>query len=130
MLKRWVRPCTVAGLMLSALAITPGSAQTGSASAGQVTVVVEVALSVNATPAEALAAVHDMRVMMKRQPGYVSEELLENLNAMNVPRYVHVSQRASMTYGAALFRTPEFTKLSAHGNEHCTLSASAFLPAE
>lgn len=92
--------------------------------------VVEVALAANTAPSEALAALNDMRAMMKRQPGYLSEEFLQNLNGGNAPRYVHVSRWASMTYWAALFRTPEFSKLSAHGNEHYTLSASAFLPAE
>jgi len=130
MFKSSVRLCTAVALSLSALVTTPCSAQTGSASAGSVTVVVEVALTANATPTEALAAVNDMRAMLKRQPGYLSEEFLQNLNASNVPRYVHVSRWASMTYWAALFRTPEFTKLSAHGNEHYTISASAFLPAE
>ena len=94
------------------------------------TVVVEVALAANATPVEALAALNDMRAMMKRQPGYLSEEFLQNLNASNAPRYLHVSRWASMDYWAALFRTPEFSKLSAHGNEHYTISASAFLPVE
>lgn len=119
-------------LVISALALASAtsSAQTGPASAGPVTVVVEVALAPNATPEQALAAVNDMRAMMKRQPGYLSEEFLQNLNAGNAPRYVHVSRWASMTYWAALFRTPEFGKLSAHGNEHYTISASAFLPAE
>jgi len=121
---------TAVALLLLALVVTPSSAQTGSASTGPVTVVVEVALAADATPAEALAAVNDMRAMMKRQPGYLSEEFLQNLNASNVPRYVHVSRWASMTYWAALFRTPEFSKLSAHGNEHYTISTSAFLPAE
>ena len=130
MFKPLVRLCSAAALLVSALAITPSSAQTGAASAGPVTVVVEVALAANATPSEALAAVNDMRAMMKRQPGYLSEEFLQNLNASNVPRYVHVSRWASMTYWAALFRTPEFSKLSAHGNEHYTISASAFVPAE
>jgi heme-degrading monooxygenase HmoA len=130
MFKPLVRLGTAFALSLSALAVTPSSAQTGPAPAGPVTVVVEVALAANATPAEALAAVRDMRTMMKRQPGYLSEEFLQNLNASNVPRYVHVSRWASMTYWAALFRTPEFSKLSAHGNEHYTISAGAFLPAE
>lgn len=113
-----------------AFASTAISAQTEPASAGPVTVVVGVALTANATPAEALAAVNDMRAMMKRQPGYLSEEFLQNLNASNVPQYLHVSRWASMTYWAALFRTPEFSKLSAHGQEHYTLSVSAFQPAE
>ncbi len=34
------------------------------------------------------------------------------------------------TYWAILFRTPEFSKFSAHCNEHYTVSASAFLPVE
>jgi heme-degrading monooxygenase HmoA len=135
MFNHWIRriastTTTAAALLLSAFAINPSSAQTGPAAAGPVTVVVEVALAANATPSEALAAVNDMRVLMKRQPGYLSEEFLQNLNASNAPRYVHVSRWASINYWAALFRTPEFSKLSAHGNEHYTISASAFLPAE
>lgn len=121
----------LAALALSCwtLAFTPGSAQTVPAQTGPVTVVVEVALAANATPSEALAAMNDMRAMMKRQPGYLSEEFLQNLNASNAPRYVHVSHRASMTYWAAVFRAPEFSRLSAHGNEHCTVSTGALLPA-
>ena len=130
MFKPLIRVCTAIALSVSALAIAPSSAQSGPASAGPVTVVVEVALRANTAPSEALAALNDMRAMMKRQPGYLSEEFLQNLNAGNVPRFVHVSRWASMAYWAALFRTPEFSKLSAHGDEHYILSASAFLPAE
>jgi heme-degrading monooxygenase HmoA len=128
--KPLIRVCIAVALCVSALAIAPSSAQTDPASAGPVTVVVEVALAANTTPSEALAALNDMRAMMKRQPGYVSEEFLQNLNASNAPRYLHVSRWASMSYWAALFRTPEFSKLSAHGNEHYSISASAFLPTE
>jgi heme-degrading monooxygenase HmoA len=60
----------------------------------------------------------------------LSEEFLQNLNAGNVPRYMYVSRWASMIYWAALFRTPEFNKLSAHGNEHYTIAVNAFLNAE
>lgn len=130
MFKPLVHVCTAVALSVSALVSAPSSAQTGPASAGQETVAVKVALVANTTSSEALAALDDMRAMMKRQPGYLSEELLQNLNASKVSQYVHVSRWASMTYWAALFRTPEFSKLSAHGNEHYTLSASAFLPAE
>lgn len=130
MFKPLVHVCTAVALSVSALVSAPSSAQTGPASAGQETVAVKVALVANTTSSEALAALDDMRAMMKRQPGYLSEELLQNLNASKVSQYVHVSRWALMTYWAALFRTPEFSKLSAHGNEHYTLSASAFLPAE
>jgi heme-degrading monooxygenase HmoA len=95
-----------------------------------VTVVAEVALAVNATPTEPLVALNDSRALMKKQPGYMSEEFLQNLNASNVPRYAHMSRWASITYWAALFRTPEFNKLSAHGNEHFTIAVHAFLKAE
>ena len=130
MFKPLIRFCIFAALSISALAVAPTSAQSVPASAGPVTVVVEVALEANTTPAEALVALNDMRAMMKRQPGYLSEEFLQNLNASNAPRYVHVSRWASMNYWAALFRTPEFSKLNAHGSEHYTISASAFVPAE
>ena len=130
MFKPPIRIRAAIAMSVLALASAASSAQTGPTSAGPVTVVVEVALAANATPSEALAAMNDMRAMLKRQPGYLSEEFLQNLNASNVPRYLHVSRWASMTYWAALFRTPEFSKISAHGNEHYTISASAFLPAE
>jgi heme-degrading monooxygenase HmoA len=130
MLRPLIRIRVAVVMSVLMLASATGSAQTVPASAGPVTVVVEVALAVNATPSQALAAMNDMRAMMKRQPGYLSEEFLQNLNASNTPRYVHVSRWASMTYWAALFRTPEFSKLNAHGNEHYTISASAFLPVE
>ena len=67
--------------------------------------------------------------MMKRQPGYSSEEFLQSLISSNAPRYVPVSHQVSMTYWAAAFRAPEFSRLSAHGNEHCTASTGALLPA-
>ena len=89
-----------------------------------------VALAANTKPSQALAALNEMRAMMKKQPGYLSKECLRHPNAGNAPRYVHVSRWASMTYWAALFQAPEFSKFSALGNKHYTISASAFLPAE
>ena len=110
--------------------VMPASAQTAPDPAGGVTVVVEVRLEPNTAPAAALAALNDMRAMMKRQPGFLSESLLQNLNPANSPRYVHVSRWASMVQWSALFRAPEFNRLNAHGNEHYTISASAFVPAD
>ena len=125
-----IRSAAALALLVSASAIAQTAAYTEPAAAGPVTVVVEVALAVNATPAEAVVALNDIRALMKKQPGYMSEEFLQNLNARNAPRFVHVSRWASMTYWAALFRTPEFSKLSAHGNEHFTIAVNAFLKAE
>lgn len=119
-----------AALCAVALAATPVSAQTAPPPVGMVTVVVEVALESGSTAAEALVALNDIRAMMKKQPGYLSEEFLQNLNASNKPQYIHVSRWVSMTYWAALFGTARFSQLSAHGNQHYTTSVSAFLPAE
>lgn len=130
MFKPLIRVCMAAALWAVALATMPVLAQTTSAPAGMVTVVVEVSLTSGSSPAEALAALSDIRAMMKRQPGYLSEEFLQNLNASNAPQYIHVSRWASMTYWGALFRTTRFSELSAHGNQHYTTSVSAFLPAE
>jgi heme-degrading monooxygenase HmoA len=120
----------VSAVSIATLSIAPSAAQTDSAPAGPVTVVVEIALVANSTSAEALVALKEMRALMKRQPGYLSEELLQNLNANNAPRYVHVSRWAALPFWAALFRTPEFSQLSAHEQEHYRLSVSAFMPAQ
>lgn len=125
-----IRSVAALALLVSASAIAQTSAYTEPVATGPVTVVMEVALAVNATPAEALVALNDIRALMKRQPGYLSEAFLQNLNASNVPRFVHVSRWASMTYWTALFRTPEFSKLSAHGNQHFTIAVKAFRNAE
>lgn len=119
-----------AALCAVALGTMPVIAQTVPTPAGMVTVVVEVSLTSGSSPAEALAALSDIRAMMKRQPGYLSEEFLQNLNASNTPQYIHVSRWASMTYWAALFRTAPFGQLTAHGNQHYMTSVSAFLPYE
>jgi hypothetical protein len=73
-------------LLVSAPAIAQSSADAEPVAAGPVTVVVEVALAANATPAQALVALNDIRALMREQPGYISEEFLQNLNAGNVPR--------------------------------------------
>jgi heme-degrading monooxygenase HmoA len=130
MSKRIFRAYVAAVMLAYGLAMAQSPVQPGAASAGPVTVVVEVKLALNTEPSEALAALNDLRAMMKRQPGYLSEEFLQNLNTSNSPRYVHVSRWASMAYWSALFRSPEFGELSAHGNEHYTVTASAFLPAD
>ncbi len=123
------RLCVVAVLLMSAGAMAPSAAQTPPEPTSPVTVIVEITLPDDTVPSDALAAINDMRVMMKKQPGYVSEEFLQNLNAGNSPRYVHVSRWASMAHWSALFREPGFSTLSAHDNAHYTITASAFLAA-
>jgi len=94
-----------------------------------VTVVVSIDIRADTELAEALVAVNDMRSMMQRQPGCMTEALLQNINADNAPRYLHVSRWTSMAQWAAMFRTPGFAGLSAHGGTHYTISAAAFTPA-
>ena len=78
----------------------------------------------------ALVALNDMRALMRKQPGYISEEFLQNPNAGNVPRDVHVFRWASMTDWSGLFRAPEFSQLSAHGNQHFSIAVGAFQKGE
>lgn len=114
-------------MLACALTMQPCAAQTAD---GPVTVVVAITLEASTTPTEALAAMNGMRAMMKKQPGYVSEEFLQNLNPSNTPQYVHVSRWTSMVQWAALFRASAFSQLSAHGSQHYTISTSAFVSAK
>ena len=95
-----------------------------------VTVVVEIQLRPKTEAVQAHAAVDDLRAMLKRQPGFISEVFLKNLNPANAPQFIHVSRWASMARWAAWFNSPEFSELNAHGNEHFTLTAAAFVPAD
>jgi hypothetical protein len=91
-----LRSVAASALPVSTSAFAQSSADTDWVATGPVTVVVEVSLAANATSAEALVALNDIRALMKKQPGYISEEFLRNLNAANVPRFLHVSRWASM----------------------------------
>jgi heme-degrading monooxygenase HmoA len=94
---------------------------------GDVTVLLEVRVASDSEDAQALAALNDLRGLVRRQPGYVSETLFKNLNGQNEPRYVHVSRWVSMAYWAAVFRAPEFARLNAHANEHFSVTVTALL---
>ena len=95
-----------------------------------VTVVVEIQLRPGTEPAAALEALADLRSLMRRQPGFVSEQLLKNLNPASTPQFVHTSRWATIAYWGAMFARPDFVGLSAHGNAHYTISAGGFIPAD
>lgn len=95
-----------------------------------VTVVVEIQLRPGTEPAAAQEALADLRTLMRRQPGFVSEQLLKNLNPASTPQFVHTSRWATIAYWSAMFARPEFVGLSAHGNAHYTITASGFIPAD
>ena len=70
--------------------VVPGFAKTAPVYEGPETAVVEDVPAPNTKPTEALAAVNRMRALIEKLAGYVSEELLQSLNASNTPRFVHV----------------------------------------
>ncbi|MEO8298815.1 MAG: antibiotic biosynthesis monooxygenase [Burkholderiales bacterium] len=115
-------------LSLSVLAVAPAFAQPVPLPVSTVTVVIEVILASKTAPAAAWTAMADMRAMLQQQPGYLAEEMLQNLNPANAPRYLHVSRWASIGYWAAVFRSPAFAKLNTHSREHYTVTVSAFTP--
>jgi heme-degrading monooxygenase HmoA len=122
------------GLAALLIVFGPSDAQTAShptgTTAGTVTVVIEMNLTSPGEPEAALVALRDMRAMVRTRPGFLSDELLRNFNGANVPAYVHVSRWTTMAYWSAVFLSPTFGKLSAHGNQHYTVTASAFVPVE
>lgn len=92
------------------------------------TVVVQVSLSPGARPEAVAAAMNDMRALVRKQPGFLGEEFVQNINAANNPRYVHVVHWASMSYWEGVFTSPEFARISAAGAGQYTILASAFRP--
>ncbi len=90
--------CLAAALSVCSMADAQVTAPPAHATSGAVTVVIAVTLESNTEPAEALIALNDMRAMLRKQPGYLSEEFLRNLNVANAPRHVYVSRWVSMGY--------------------------------
>jgi hypothetical protein len=69
MLKPLIRLAAAVAIIASASANAQSSPRAEPVSTGPVTVVVEVALAVNATPSEALVALNDIRAMLKKAAG-------------------------------------------------------------
>lgn len=90
--------CLAAALSVCSMADAQVTAPPAHAISGAVTVVIAVTLESNTEPAEALIALNDMRAVLRKQPGYLSEEFLRNLNVANAPRHVYVSRWVSMGY--------------------------------
>jgi heme-degrading monooxygenase HmoA len=130
MIKLFTRLSLAALLIIFGRAGAQTASQPTGAAAGTVTVVIEMNLTSPGEPEAALVALRDMRAMVRTQPGFLSDELLRNFNAANVPAYVHVSRWTTMAYWSTVFLSPTFSQLSAHGNQHYTVTASAFVPVE
>ena len=91
-----------------------------------ITVVIQISLLPGAPQAQALAAMQDMRAMVKKQPGLLSEEFLQNLNPANTPTNVHVTRWAALKYWESVFTSAEFARLNAAGGKQYSVTASAF----
>jgi heme-degrading monooxygenase HmoA len=124
--------------LLAAIALVLGLVQATGASAQSpapasnlspetVTVVIQMTLVPGAKADAAGAAMADMRAMIRKQPGFLSDELLQNVNPANSPTTVYVSRWASLKYWERVFVGPsEFARLHAAGTKYYTIAASAF----
>lgn len=111
---------------------TPVFAQAtaGGGASDAVTVVIQITMAKDSKADAAVAAMTDMRAMVKKQPGFMSSEFLQNVNPANSPSYVHVVRWASLKYWESVFTSPEFAKLNAAGSKQYTVTASAFKTAK
>jgi heme-degrading monooxygenase HmoA len=114
------------GFALTTIASAQSTAPAGNLSPETVTVVIQITMVPGSKPDAAATAMSDMRAMIKKQPGFLSEEFLQNVNPANAPANVHVMRWASLKYWESVFNSPEFAKLNAAGSKQYTVSASAF----
>lgn len=103
-------------------------AQAAATSSESVTVVIQVAPIAGADKQAANTAMKNMIAMIKKQPGYVSDEFLQNNNPANTPSHVHVIRWASLKYWESVFVSPEFVKLNTTNAKLFSVTASAFKP--
>lgn len=92
-----------------------------------VTVVIQISPVAGVNPEAMDAAMRDMLTLIKKQPGFVSDEFLKNFNPSNTPSHVHVIRWATIKNWEAVFISPEFTKLNATNAKLFTVSANAFM---
>ena len=119
------------GILFSLLQPTIVRAQPTAANSSEaVTVVIQIAPAAGASRDAAASAMKDMIAMIKKQPGFVSDEFLQNLNPANAPSHVHVIRWVSLKYWENVFAAPEFAKLNATNSKLFSISASAFKAAK
>lgn len=122
----------IAGLILivvmpfTALVSAQTAPTTAKTAVDSVTVVIQLTLLPGAKPEATTAAMNGMRAMIKKQPGFISEELLQNTNPANSPQNVHVMRWVSFKNWESVFNSPEFAKLNAANAKEYTVLASAF----
>ena len=119
------------GVLVFLLSPTVTQAQTTTAIASEaITVVIQIVPVAGANQSATNTALKDMVALIKKQPGFLSDEFLLNLNPANTPSHVHVIRWASLKYWENVFIAPEFVKLNAANSKLFSISASAFKPAK
>ena len=119
------------GVLVFLLSPTAAHAQTTTAIASDaITVVIQIVPIAGANQSATNTALKDMVALIKKQPGFLSDEFLLNLNPANTPSHVHVIRWASLKYWENVFIAPEFVKLNAANSKLFSISASAFKPAK
>lgn len=117
------------GLLMAVVLPETAQAQAKvAASPDAVTVVIQVTPIVGSDKDAAMTAMNNMIAMIKKQPGFISDEFLQNHNPANTPSHVHVIRWATLKYWENVFVSPEFVKLNAANSKLFTVTASAFRP--
>lgn len=116
----------LSGFLFGNLAHAQANSAPANSTPEAVAVVIQITLLPGAKADSAATAMADMRAFIKKQPGFLSSELLTNVNSANSPAKVHVVRWAAVKYWESVFVSPEFTKLYAAGSKHYSISASAF----
>ena len=91
-----------------------------------VTVVIQINLQPGTSAQAAMSPMGDMRTLIRKQPGYLGGESLQNNNPSNTPAFVHVTRWASLKYWEQVYQSPEFSKLNAAGAKQYNVVISAF----
>jgi len=95
------------------LALAPQFAQAQSkapAASEGITIVIPVNSVAGKGREEVKQAMAAMNEVIRKQPGLIDEQLLENKNPANKPNYVHVMRWRALKDWEAVFAKPEFQK--------------------
>lgn len=116
---------------LIALASPAAQAQSGVPTPPDaVTVVIQLTLKPGKKREAANAVGRDIRALINRQPGLLSEEFLQNNNPSASPSYIHVTRWASFKDWESIFTSSELTKLQRAGANAYAITVSAFKAAK
>jgi heme-degrading monooxygenase HmoA len=117
----------LSGIALTSLVFAQTPSPTAPVPSGAVTTVIQITPLPGAKPEALDVAMRDMLALIKKQPGFIADEFLKNLNPGNTPSHVHVIRWAALKNWEAVFISPEFTKLNSANAKQFTVSVNAFM---